>query len=167
MGNKLACGLSGGRKRPAIDERYLKPTGLYAHHDVDGKKLKKLILDGKLAPCYPGMDCTSPSLEECPICFLHYPSLNRARCCKKGICTECFLQVKTPQTQRPAQCPFCKTPGYAVEFRGARTDAEKKEEQMEQQRVIEAQIRMRKEEEVEEQKRELERIERRAEEAAN
>ncbi len=34
-------------------------------------------------------------LEECPICFLYYPALNRAKCCSKGVCTECFLQVSS------------------------------------------------------------------------
>ena len=26
---------------------------------------------------------------------MHYPCLNQAVCCGKGICTECFLQVRT------------------------------------------------------------------------
>jgi len=68
MGNKL------GRKRQIVDERYTKPQqGLYMSKDVDIKKLKKLILESKLAPCYPGLEETPSShhdLEECPICFL-------------------------------------------------------------------------------------------------
>lgn len=65
MGNKL------GRKREAVDEKYTKPQGLYQHKDVDQKKLRKLILDSKLAPCYPGDDDHNAfDLEECPICFL-------------------------------------------------------------------------------------------------
>lgn len=31
--------------------------------------------------------------EECPICFLRYPSLNRCVCCSSDICTECYVQV--------------------------------------------------------------------------
>lgn len=85
-------------------------------------------------------------LEECPICFLHYPSLNRSKCCSKGICTECFLQMKSPHVSRPTQCPFCKTPNYAVEYRGAKTLEEKGVEQAEEQKVIEAKIRMRQQE---------------------
>lgn len=112
MGNKL------GRRRQLVDEKYTRPQGLYQHKDVDHKKLRKLILDSKLAPCYPGDDDCSCDLEECPICFLvcgsvllkftgvfvsissfwyvyfhfwtifqYYPSLNRSRCCTKGICT--------------------------------------------------------------------------------
>ncbi|CAI9787693.1 unnamed protein product [Fraxinus pennsylvanica] len=140
MGNKL------GRRKQMVDEKYTKPQGLYQHKDVDHKKLRKLILDSKLAPCYPGDDECGCDLEECPICFLYYPSLNRSRCCMKGICTECFLQMKTPNSTRPTQCPFCKTSNYAVEYRGVKTKEEKGLEQIEEQRVIEAKIRMRQKE---------------------
>ncbi|KAL7218483.1 hypothetical protein ACSBR2_011693 [Camellia fascicularis] len=140
MGNKL------GRRRQVVDEKYTRPQGLYQHRDVDHKKLRKLILDSKLAPCYPGDEECGFDLEECPICFLYYPSLNRSRCCTKGICTECFLQMKTPNSTRPTQCPFCKTLNYAVEYRGVKTKEEKGIEQIEEQRVIEAKIRMRQQE---------------------
>ncbi|CAG7903298.1 unnamed protein product, partial [Brassica rapa] len=40
------------------------------------------------------------------------------------------------------RCPFCKTPNYAVEYRGVKTKEEKSIEQVEEQRVIEARIRM-------------------------
>ncbi|KAL9667692.1 hypothetical protein QQ045_002056 [Rhodiola kirilowii] len=113
---------------------------------TDIKKLKKLILESKLAPCYPGDEDYSCDLEECPICFLSYPSLNRSRCCSKSICTECFLQLKMPNATRPTQCPFCKTANYAVEYRGTKTKKEKSIEQIEEQRVIEAKIRMRQQE---------------------
>ncbi|XP_019159380.1 PREDICTED: uncharacterized protein LOC109156050 isoform X2 [Ipomoea nil] len=151
MGNKL------GRRRQVVDEKFTRPQGLYQHKDVDHKKLRKLILDSKLAPCYPGEDeCVSNSeLEECPICFLYYPSLNRSRCCMKGICTECFLQMKTPNSTLPTQCPFCKTLNYAVEYRGVKTKEEKGIEQIEEQLVIEAKIRMRKQELQEEEERML------------
>lgn len=145
MGNKLV-----GRRRQVVDDKYTKPQGLYQHKDVDHKKLRKLILDSKLAPCYPGLDdptvTSNFDLDECPICFLYYPSLNRSRCCMKGICTECFLQMKTPNSARPTQCPFCKTSNYAVEYRGVKTKEEKGIEQIEEQRVIEAKIRMRQQE---------------------
>ncbi|AEE36103.1 E3 ubiquitin-protein ligase DA2 [Arabidopsis thaliana] len=140
MGNKL------GRKRQVVEERYTKPQGLYVNKDVDVKKLRKLIVESKLAPCYPGDDESCHDLEECPICFLYYPSLNRSRCCMKSICTECFLQMKNPNSARPTQCPFCKTPNYAVEYRGVKSKEEKGIEQVEEQRVIEAKIRMRQKE---------------------
>ncbi|XP_051125863.1 E3 ubiquitin-protein ligase DA2-like [Andrographis paniculata] len=153
MGNTL------GRRRQVVDEKYTRPQGLYQHKDVDHKKLRKLILDSKLAPCYPGDDDSASDLEECPICFLFYPSLNRSRCCMKGICTECFLQMKTPNSTRPTQCPFCKTSNYAVEYRGVKTKEEKGLDQLEEQRVIEAKIRMRQQELHEEQERILQRRE--------
>lgn len=64
MGNKL------GKRRYVVDEKYTRPQGLYQHMDVDRKKLRKLILDSKLAPCYPGDEESTLDLEECPICFL-------------------------------------------------------------------------------------------------
>ncbi|KAK3426870.1 hypothetical protein EUGRSUZ_F03204 [Eucalyptus grandis] len=140
MGNKL------GRRRQVVDEKYTRPQGLYHHKDVDIKRLRKLILESKLAPCYPGDEESTCDLEECPICFLYYPSLNRSRCCTKGICTECFLQMKIPNSTRPTPCPFCKTSNYAVEYRGVKTKEEKGIEQIEEQRVIEAKIRMRQKE---------------------
>jgi hypothetical protein len=65
MGNRI-----GGRRKAGVDERYTRPQGLYDHHGIDQKKLRKLILEAKLAPCYPGADEASGDLEECPICFL-------------------------------------------------------------------------------------------------
>lgn len=54
-----------------MEERYTRPQGLYEHRDIDQKKLRKLILEAKLAPCYPGADdAAGGDLEECPICFL-------------------------------------------------------------------------------------------------
>ncbi|XAR56384.1 hypothetical protein NMG60_11036846 [Bertholletia excelsa] len=153
MGNKL------GLRRQVVDEQYTRPQGLYQHKDVDQKKLRKLILDSKLAPCYPGEEECSHDLEECPICFMCYPSLNRSRCCMKGICTECFLQMKTPSSTRPTRCPYCKTSNYAVEYRGMKTKEEKGMEQIEEQRVIEAKIRMRQRELQHEEQKSLERQE--------
>ncbi|EEC80040.1 E3 ubiquitin-protein ligase GW2 [Oryza sativa Japonica Group] len=143
MGNQV-----GGRRRrrPAVEERYTRPQGLYPHPDIDLKKLRRLIVEAKLAPCFPGSDDPRADLEECPICFLFYPSLNRSKCCAKGICTECFLQMRTPTSCRPTQCPYCKMASYAVEYRGVKTKEEKGTEQIEEQRVIEAQIRMRQQE---------------------
>ncbi|XP_039072014.1 E3 ubiquitin-protein ligase DA2L-like [Hibiscus syriacus] len=140
MGNTL------GRRKQVVDERYMRPQGLYVHKDVDVKKLRKLILESKLAPCYPGNEECCYDLEECPICFLYYPSLNRSRCCLKSICTECFLQMKNPNSTRPTQCPFCKTPNYAVEYRGVKAEEERGIEEIEEHRVIEAKIRMRQQE---------------------
>jgi hypothetical protein len=74
MGN-TACG-----SRRQVDERYTKPQGLYPHGSIDEKKLRKLILDFKLAPCYPGQDESAMDLEECPICFLVLQLVNFIYC---------------------------------------------------------------------------------------
>lgn len=68
MGNRI-----GGRRKSGVEERFTRPQGLYEHKDIDQKKLRKLILEAKLAPCYPGADDAAAGggdLEECPICFL-------------------------------------------------------------------------------------------------
>lgn len=64
MGNKLVRG------RQVVDEKYTRPQGLHQQRDVDYKKLRKLILDSKLAPCYPGEEEGAADFDECPICFL-------------------------------------------------------------------------------------------------
>lgn len=147
----------------SVDDKLTRPSGLYTHTNLDLKKLRKLILAGKLAPCYvakesPPAPGAGPAAEECPICFLHYPTLNRSRCCAKAICTECFLQVKVPNGACGSACPFCKSSRYAVDYRGKRSEEEIRAEQVEEQRVAEVQARMREEERRADQERELQRI---------
>lgn len=60
-----AMGLKLSRAAP-VEERWLRPTGLYPDADVDLKKLRRLILDRKLAPCYEGLDEEPSSLEVRP-----------------------------------------------------------------------------------------------------
>ncbi|CAN6444573.1 unnamed protein product [Victoria cruziana] len=151
MGNKLV------KKRQVVDDRYTRPQGLYQlHKAADHKKLRKLILESKLAPCYPGADERGFDLEECPICLMYYPSLNRSKCCMKGICTECFLQMKPSDStclEECTRCPFCKASNYDVEYRGFKTKEEKGMEQIEEQKVIEAKIRLRQQELLDEKER--------------
>ena len=139
--------------------------------DYDLKKLKKKILDEKLAPFYPGIDAEDESnlvgvqsrggggqpvggggfdfdaWEECPICFLMFPALNRSKCCGKGICTECFLQLKVskaPNVSKKlehAPCPFCKTEKYDVMYYGKKSWAEKSAELEDERKVQEAKMR--------------------------
>jgi len=47
-----------------------KPQGLYEHRQIDLRRLRELILDGKLSPCYTGAEEGGADLEECPICLL-------------------------------------------------------------------------------------------------
>ena len=64
MGNKFT------RRRAVVDERYTRVQGLYQHKDLDPRKLRRLILSGQLAPCFPGAENAATDLDECPICFL-------------------------------------------------------------------------------------------------
>ncbi|XP_048542729.1 E3 ubiquitin-protein ligase GW2-like isoform X1 [Triticum urartu] len=111
---------------PAVEERLTQPRRLVRQlSDLDPDRLRRLIRSGDLAPCFDAADEDGRAVE-CPICFHFYPSLNRSKCCGKGICTECFLQLMPSKASRAVHCPFCKTAAYAVEYRGARTLSEKK-----------------------------------------
>ncbi|KAM3042323.1 hypothetical protein ACUV84_025116 [Puccinellia chinampoensis] len=135
MGNAAALGEM-LRRRPAVEERLTRPHRLLRQlTDLDAGLLRRLIRCGDLAPCF---DATDEDAEECPICFYFYPSLNRSKCCGKGICTECFLQLMPSKASKAVHCPFCKTATYAVEYRGARTSSDEKLQQEEDQNVIEA-----------------------------
>ena len=132
-------------------------SGRYTVKDSDLKKLKKRILAESLAPFYPGVDADEEDgeclggmdgdAEECPICLLSYPALNRSKCCGKGICTECFLQLKVSKKgsgstkrrlEQTTQCPFCKAEKYDVAYRGKKSLAEKSAELEEERKVKEA-----------------------------
>ncbi|KAK7856695.1 ubiquitin-conjugating enzyme e2-17 kda [Quercus suber] len=171
MGNKL------GRRRQVVDEKYTRPQGLYNHKDVDHKKLRKLILESKLAPCYPGDDNYICDLEECPICFLvkMLPEKHLHRVFStdessqfNSSYTVSFIIDAMPfpfsipillSYLTVVRCPFCKTANYAVEYRGVKTKEEKCLEEIEEQRVIEAKIRMRQQEIQDEEERVLKRQE--------
>jgi len=140
---------------------YTMPTGLYQGCAWENKVIKRLVINKKVAPLYPGKEESSLTLadmdhEECPICFLYYPGgLNRAQCCKKGICTECFFQIRKPNIA--ASCPFCNKAEFSVIFTGPLSNEEKEKEAQEQQRVLELRIKMRNEEIQEDMKRENDR----------
>ena len=51
-------------------EKYTKPTGIYDSCNWDERVVRKLILERKLAPMFPGLDAQAGKREECPICFL-------------------------------------------------------------------------------------------------
>lgn len=46
-------------KQPRVDSRYLAPQKLSCFNEVDLRKLRRLIKDRKLAPCFPGVDSES------------------------------------------------------------------------------------------------------------
>ncbi|TVU08371.1 hypothetical protein EJB05_41774 [Eragrostis curvula] len=89
MGNVAA-----GRRRqsPVVEDRLTQPQRLVMQlPDMDTDRLRRLIRSGDLAPCFDAAeDAVDEQAEECPICFYFYPSLNRSKCCGKGICTEAF-----------------------------------------------------------------------------
>lgn len=68
MGNRISIRKRSGR-RP-VEERFTRPKRFIIEPaNVDYKKLRKLILSEKLAPCFDGVEESNPDLEECPICF--------------------------------------------------------------------------------------------------
>ncbi|CAD7698503.1 unnamed protein product [Ostreobium quekettii] len=131
--------------KPDVPEKFLTPQGS-ALEPAEARKFKKLVLKGKLAPFYPGVDDTAHDCEvdECPICFLYHKHVNRSRCCGQRICSECFVQIKTATgTYLGSLCPFCKANDFNVEVCGPKSDREKQQERMDEQRVLEHRIKER------------------------
>ena len=122
-------------RKQSLESKHCSTLGLYDSCSWDNKTLKKMIIEKKLAPIFPGADCKD-DLEECPICMLYYPYLNTSTCCKKNICTECFLQVRKPGAGSEVDCcPFCTSSSYNVTFNGRRSEALLKKEREEETRV--------------------------------
>ncbi|RLN11446.1 protein SIP5-like [Panicum miliaceum] len=145
MGNVVVSGVQIRRRLlPTVEERLTRPRRLVRElPDLDAGRLHCLIRSGDLAPCFDAAeDASDGRAEECPICFYFYPSLNRSKCCCKGICTECFLQLMPSKASKAVHCPFCKTKSYAIEYRGAQTTSEKKTKQEGEQNVNESKLRV-------------------------
>lgn len=126
-------------------------------------------MEKRIAPIFRGADDPPENvvMDECPICMLFYPGgLNVARCCKKDICTECYLQIRLPGNAPKPPCPFCQRDGFDVTFTGPKSAALRAKEAEEERKVVEAQERMRMEEKERDIKREAERRAKREEEAA-
>ncbi|XP_066378938.1 E3 ubiquitin-protein ligase GW2-like isoform X2 [Miscanthus floridulus] len=128
MGNVVSGVQLRRRRLPAVEEHLTRPRRLVRElPDLDAGRLRRLIRSGDLAPCFdPAEDAGGGLTEECPICFFFYPSLNTSKCCGKGICTECFLQLMPSKTSKVVHCPFCKTKAYAIEYQGAQMTIGKK-----------------------------------------
>jgi len=119
---------------------------LYDNCEWDDRTVRRSIRRGMLGPRMKGLeDCTADT-EECPICFLHYPSLNKAMCCKKRLCTECLLQLKPPNPTRSSPCPFCNAKNLNTQFFGPQTRQERLVIEQEDRRVEELQAKIRQEE---------------------
>uniref|UniRef100_A0A0E0Q0Z0 RING-type domain-containing protein n=1 Tax=Oryza rufipogon TaxID=4529 RepID=A0A0E0Q0Z0_ORYRU len=109
MGN-VAIGVGRRRRRwPEVEERLTQPRRLLRQlSDVDSGRLRRLIRSGDLAPCFDAAEDDAGLDEDCPICFYFYPSLNRSKCCGKGICTECFLQLIPSKSSKVVQVTLIK-----------------------------------------------------------
>ena len=101
--------------------------------------------------------------DECPICMMYYKGgLNISNCCGQSICTgkkkkkkknflfsifkkDCFLQIKKPKTQPKPNCPFCIHKDYNIMYKGEKSNEQRNKELIEEQKVIEAQIRVQEE----------------------
>ncbi|CAI5722492.1 unnamed protein product [Hyaloperonospora brassicae] len=108
-----------GRRHSAATrelEKYTKPTGLYPSCPWELKTARRLIVERKLAPRFHGKETKDEGFTlECPICFMFYPgSLNTSSCCKKPICSECYLQIRPPR--KSISCPFCNHEAFAVKY---------------------------------------------------
>eukprot|EP01087_Luapelamoeba_hula_P006708 TRINITY_DN1679_c1_g1_i4.p1 TRINITY_DN1679_c1_g1~~TRINITY_DN1679_c1_g1_i4.p1 ORF type:complete len:502 (-),score=186.38 TRINITY_DN1679_c1_g1_i4:173-1678(-) len=138
------------QQAPVPDEvKFSHPNGIYPTCSWNLKVVRNLIGEKKLAPFYPGNEeKLSPEHDECPICLFYYPGgLNRTRCCKKGMCTECYLQIKKPNVSpAEATCPFCIRDKFAVEFLGPKSLEERQKEDEEEDKVVKLQQKMRDEE---------------------
>jgi len=158
-----------GLTRAELDER-CKPSGLYESCSWDDRTIRKLIGDGKLAARMKGKDDrTTGTEQECPICFFHYDEINMLKCCKATICTECYLQVQSPNAHSSggigigafgggmsggggnsgnnngdkSSCPFCNKPQMSIVVAKRLDDHDVKVREEEEQKVIEATIRAR------------------------
>ncbi|KAJ3439767.1 protein sip5 [Anaeramoeba flamelloides] len=112
---------------------FSKPTyEMYHKISYDQNKVKKFIKDERLAPMFPPLlDPLEISKKECSICYNYFPILNKSKCCSKGICTECFLQI-CPNIigSQNDKCPYCRTNNYQVTY------TKKKTTQNENKKVI-------------------------------
>ncbi|KAF1788395.1 hypothetical protein GQ600_2660 [Phytophthora cactorum] len=97
-------------------EKFTQPTGLYPSCPWELKTARRLIMERRLAPRFPGQETKEGCFTlECPICFMFYPgSLNSSSCCNKPICSECYLQIRPPQ--KPICCPFCNQDEFSVRY---------------------------------------------------
>lgn len=158
----------------SIDAKYCVPTGVLYPGDCpwDLKVLKKHIIDKKLAPILPGAETEDQTLappkglgergapplppEECPICNLWYRSLNKVRCCREYLCTECYIQIVKKPGDTAVKCPFCSVVGFSASYAGCRPAEERIQERHDSELYLAARQRQKGEEEEERKQRQLE-----------
>eukprot|EP00299_Pterocystis_sp_00344_P000721 c102_g1_i1.p1 GENE.c102_g1_i1~~c102_g1_i1.p1 ORF type:complete len:580 (+),score=145.65 c102_g1_i1:70-1809(+) len=152
MGNKPATAYP-STSHPIAESPVLYKTCAWSESEI-----KRMVDKGKIGPRYVGVEASQIELEDCPICFLGYPSLNRCLCCRKYICTECLLQVFRPDNLSSAICPFCKSQPFRTHYRGPRSVEEKHTERLEEAAVNQALARAKEEEELQSQIRKMNRL---------
>jgi len=90
-------------------------TGMYKNCRWPPKLIRTKVLKRSLAPIFKPSDkrYTRTVNRECEICFNFFPGhCNATVCCRKDICTECYVQIQTPTLEKP--CPFCNKPKFTV-----------------------------------------------------
>ncbi|KAJ5069757.1 protein sip5 [Anaeramoeba ignava] len=126
--------------------KYYKPTGMYENVSWKISTVKKKVKNKKMAPLYPPQEeKTTEAREECPICMNYFPTINRTNCCDQFICSECYLQISPDNPNWQTKCPFCKQPNLSIIYTGKRSETELEQDEKEEQKVIEAQIKALKE----------------------
>merc|ERR1711991_2714 len=132
-------GIIGSKDDPKHRYNAACATGLYKTTSWPPGVVKKIVISKKIAPFFPPATESSedPTIEECPLCMMYYPGgLNRALCCRKGICSECFVQVQNPPGSNTLKdCPFCLSAEFNVEYKGPKSAEEIAKEKAEQDKV--------------------------------
>lgn len=102
-------------------------AGLYAS-DAKGwaepyyaAAIVQLVGGGSVAPRLLGLDDPAPvvgATTECSLCLQYLPlwGLNRSRCCKEVLCSECFFHTQDAAHSLP--CPYCRKPAFRVAYAG-------------------------------------------------
>lgn len=100
MGNKLPR-----PPREPLDPELTKVRGLYPSCTWDEHRVRRLINERRLAPCFVGAesDNQDATLEECPICMYFYPAMNRTTCCRKSICTGARVRAALRHSAPPSR----------------------------------------------------------------
>ena len=123
---------------------YQSITSFLTSCQWDEKTVRRLMNRGKLAPSSRGKDERETGNEHhCPICLLQYNEINKLKCCNATICTECYLQIQEP-TDQMALCPCCKCSKMVLVPMKQLNISEAAKREKDEQRVIEATIRARK-----------------------
>eukprot|EP01101_Sappina_pedata_P002678 TRINITY_DN12897_c0_g1_i1.p1 TRINITY_DN12897_c0_g1~~TRINITY_DN12897_c0_g1_i1.p1 ORF type:complete len:235 (-),score=43.39 TRINITY_DN12897_c0_g1_i1:47-751(-) len=128
MGNTL-------RRDHSIESKHCTLQGIYPTCEWDHKMIKRMVVDKKVAPIFKGAgDPPGDEWDECPLCFLNYPLLNKLVCCRKYLCTECYLQIKKPKIDSFC-CPFCNQNDCTAVYMGPKSIEEREIEHLEEKKV--------------------------------